>query len=65
MKKGVSNEVWVMGDLRNEKFFNLSLRALAKARNLAGSLGGKACVVFFDVSGETPKNTDGSGSGCA
>ena len=59
MKKGVSNEVWVMGDLRNEKFFDLSLRALAKARNLAGSLAGKACVVFFDVSEETPKDTTG------
>ena len=54
MENDVSNEVWVMGDLRNEKFFDLSLRALAKARDLAGSLGGKAGVVLFDVLEEKP-----------
>ena len=59
MKKVVSNEVWAVGDLRNEKFFDLSLRTLAKARDLAGSLGGKAGVVLFDVSEEKPQNAAG------
>ena len=59
MKKVVLNEVWVMGDLRSEKFFDLSLKALAKARDLAGSLDGKAGVVLFDVSKERAENATG------
>jgi len=59
MKKDVANEVWVMGDLRNQKFFDLSLRALSKARDLVGPLGGKAAVVLFDVSEEKLQNTSG------
>ena len=59
MKSDVADEVWVVGDLRNEKFFDLSLRALSKARDLAGSLSGKTAVALFDVSEEKPENITG------
>ncbi len=59
MKKDLLNEVWVMGDRRNEAFFDLSIKTLAKARDVAGSLGGKASVVLFDGAEAKPENAAG------
>jgi electron transfer flavoprotein alpha subunit len=41
------SEIWVFGDLRNERFFGFGLNVLAKARQLAKTISGKAAVVLL------------------
>ncbi|UCE64314.1 MAG: FAD-binding protein [Nitrospirota bacterium] len=55
-------EIWVYGDLRNEKFFGFSLNVLAKARELSLSIGGMVAVVLLGPppkAGEMPE-TEGT-----
>ena len=40
-------EIWVYGDLRNERLLGLSLNVLAKARELALSIEGKVAVTLL------------------
>ena len=48
VKKGDGNkEVWVWADLRNERLFGLSMNILAKARELAEAVSGKAGVILL------------------
>jgi electron transfer flavoprotein alpha subunit len=50
-------EIWVFGDLRNERFFGWGLNVLAKARELAEHVSGKAAIVLMGLSsGDEPKN---------
>ena len=46
---GINNikEIWVLGDLRDERLFGFSLNVLTRARELSHSIGGKAAVVIF------------------
>ena len=48
----LKKEIWVYGDLRNEKLFGLSLNVLAKARKLSLSIAGKVAVVLLGPSAE-------------
>jgi len=50
MTKHPQKEIWVYGDLRNERLFGFSLNVLAKARELALSINGKASVVLMGSS---------------
>jgi len=43
-------EIWVYGDLRDERLFGLSLRVLAKARALSEACSGKAVMVLLGSS---------------
>ena len=47
MYDATTKDIWVFGDLRNQRLFGFSLNVLAKARELSRSVGGKAAVVFF------------------
>jgi len=51
----LTRQIWVYGDLRNEKFFGLSLNILAKARELAQSVNTKAAVVLLKTSEDEKK----------
>ena len=53
MTKRPKKEIWVYGDLRNEKLFGLSLNVLAKARELSLSIAGKVAVVLLGPSAES------------
>lgn len=57
MGKGTEREVWVYGDLRDERLFGLSLRVLAKARTLAETCSGKAAMVLLGSSGPPVKDS--------
>ena len=50
MEKGLGTEIWVYVDLRNEMFFGYSLNVLAKARELADAVSGKAAAVIIGSS---------------
>ena len=52
-----AREIWVYGDLRDERLFGLSLRVLAKARGLAGACSGKAAMVLLGSSVPPQKET--------
>lgn len=43
-----SNEVWVVCDLRQPRFFSFGLNLLAKARELAGKVSGKTAALILD-----------------
>ena len=45
-----TRQIWVYGDLRNEKFFGLSLNILAKARELAQSVNTRVAMVLLKTS---------------
>ena len=45
----MTNEIWVFGDLRNERLFRFSLNVLAKAQELSRSVDGKAVMVLPGV----------------
>lgn len=45
-----TRQIWVYGDLRNEKFFGLSLNILAKAAELAQSVDTSAAMVLLKTS---------------
>ena len=50
-------EIWVFGDLRNERFFGFGLNVLAKARELAELMSGKVAMVLMGLSSvDEPKN---------
>ena len=61
MTKHPQKEIWVYGDLRNEKLFGFSLNVLAKARELSLSVNGKASVVLMGSSDgpEAPSGMEG------
>ena len=40
-------EIWVVGDMRSEMLFGLSLKTLGRARELACSASGKVAMVLF------------------
>jgi len=50
MEAALEREIWVWGDTRNEFLFGLSLKALAKACELAGAASGKTAMVLFGSS---------------
>ncbi len=55
MMRSSTKEIWVYGDLRNRRLFGCCLNVLGKARELAGSVSGKAAVVLIDSSaGDEP-----------
>ena len=47
MPKNAGNEIWVYGDLRNERFFGYSLNVAAKAKAVTRSLSGQVAVVLL------------------
>jgi len=47
MADSAEKQVWVYGDLRNERLFGYTLNVLAKARELSRSAAGKAAVVLL------------------
>jgi electron transfer flavoprotein alpha subunit len=47
IKKSARPEIWVYGDLRNERLFGFGLNVLARARDLAGVLSGKAAMILM------------------
>jgi len=42
------NDIWVVADLRSERLFGYTLNILAKARELAGEISGRAAVVVLE-----------------
>ena len=56
MEETANREIWVYGDLRDRRLFGFSLRVLAKARDLAESVSGRAVMILLG----TPIR-DGSG----
>ena len=52
MTERLKKEIWVYGDLRNERLFGLGLNVLAKARELALSVEGKVAVILMGSSAE-------------
>ena len=61
MNKTVTKEIWVFGDLRHKRLFRFSLNVLAKAREIARGIDGKAVMVFLgapDVGAPSKKDTN-------
>ncbi len=57
--KQSKTEIWVYGDLRNERFFGFSLNVLAKAKELARSISGRVTAVLMSSCFEpTPVDTE-------
>ena len=50
MSNRAEKEIWVFGDLRNEKFFGFGLNVLAKAREVAQSVPAKVVMVLIGLS---------------
>lgn len=42
------DEIWVFGDLRNERFLDITLNILGKTRELAGSMNAKTAAVILE-----------------
>ncbi len=47
--KEITNDIWVYIDLRNQKYFDLSMRVLAGGRELAQSLSGRSVAVLTGI----------------
>jgi electron transfer flavoprotein alpha subunit/quercetin dioxygenase-like cupin family protein len=62
MTKSSKKEIWVYGDLRNEKFFGFSLNVLAKGRELSLSIGGKVAVVLLGPRGKVGEAPETEGT---
>ena len=62
MTKRLKKEIWVYGDLRNERLLGLSLNVLAKARELALSIGGKVAVTLLGSSAESVEASPAEGT---
>jgi electron transfer flavoprotein alpha subunit len=62
MTENLTKDIWVFGDLRDERLFGFSLNVLAKARELSRRVGGKAVVVCLGPPGDTPADSRLSGS---
>jgi len=54
MTENLTKDIWVFGDLRDERLFGFSLNVLAKARELSRTAGGKAVVVCLGPPGDSP-----------
>ncbi len=50
MSNRAEKEIWVFGDLRNERFFGFGLNVLAKAREVAQSVPAKVVMVLIGLS---------------
>ena len=50
MSNSAEKEIWVLGDLRNERFFGFGLNILAKAREVAQPLPAKVVMVLIGSS---------------
>ena len=50
MRRKKTKDIWVVGDLRNEKLFGLYINALGKAREIARSVSGKVAAVLIGSS---------------
>ena len=50
MSGNAENEIWVYGDLRNERFFGYSLNVVARAKDVARSISGEVAVVLMGAS---------------
>ena len=50
MSNRSEKEIWVFGDLRNERFFGFGLNVLAKAREVAQSVPAKVVMVLIGLS---------------
>jgi electron transfer flavoprotein alpha subunit len=62
MTKSLKTEIWVYADLRNERLLAFSLNVLAKARELAQAVSGKAAIVLMGSSArDSSKDLAGSG----
>ncbi len=61
MTENLTKDIWVFGDLRNERLFGFSLNVLAKARELSWRVGGKAVVVCLGPPEDTPEDPRLSG----
>jgi len=62
MSDNLTNDIWVFGDLRDERLFGFSLNVLAKARELCGPFGGKAVVICLCPPEDTPADSRSAGS---
>jgi len=62
MTERLKKEIWVYGDLRNERLLGLSLNVLAKARELALSMEGKVAVVLLGSSEESVETSPAEGT---
>ena len=58
MPKQDEKEIWVYGDLRNERFLGFGLNVLAKAREVAQSVSAKVVMVLFGFSETHNSQTD-------
>jgi len=61
MSKEAKKELWVYMDLRNRKFFDLSLNVLAKTRELAGAMEGETVAVLLGSSEPAGDQDEGRG----
>ncbi|MBW2471632.1 MAG: XRE family transcriptional regulator, partial [Deltaproteobacteria bacterium] len=50
MSSHTEKEIWVIGDLRNERFFGFGLNVLAKAREVAQPVSAKVVMVLIAIS---------------
>ncbi len=58
MNSDLGTEIWVYGDLRNERLFGFSLNVLAKAQELARSVSGKVAMVLIgSLTDHEPEST--------
>lgn len=64
MAKRDGKEIWVYGDLRNERFFGYGLNVLAKARELARSVSGKVAMVLMGAPDAARPEETSSGQTC-
>jgi electron transfer flavoprotein alpha subunit len=55
MTRPLHTEIWVWGDLRNERLFRSGLNVMAKAHELARSLSGRAVAVLMSSSSHKEK----------
>ena len=52
MKSSGSGDIWVFGDLRNQRLFDLSCKVLSKAAILAHAMDAKAVMLFLNAPGD-------------
>jgi len=54
MTQETCKDIWVIADLRNERLFGYTLNVLAKARELALAVGGRAAIIILESPSLTP-----------
>jgi len=62
MNEIMNNEIWIFGDLRNERLFRFSLNVLAKAVALARFEGRKVVMVFLDAPEDASQSPNHAGA---